>query len=116
MDIVEIIAERRIEEAIRKGEFDNLEGAGKPLEPDGLDSLPDDVRVSAKILKNAGYLPEDAEIRKQIYSLKQLISLCNSELERKDLSRKLSAAELRLSMILERRKSEIPPEYREKLF
>ena len=52
---LEIIAERRLEEAIERGEFDDLPGAGQPLDLDDLDpSLPEDLRLAYRILKNAG--------------------------------------------------------------
>lgn len=52
---LEIIAERKIEEAIERGEFDDLPGAGHPLDLDDLDpSLPEELRLAYRILKNAG--------------------------------------------------------------
>jgi hypothetical protein len=116
MDIAEIIAERKIQEAIQNGEFDHLPGEGKPLPPDGLDGIPEELRVSVKILRNAGYIPEDAELRKEIYNIKKLISLCENQPDKDGLIKKLTAKELKLTMILEKRKSVIPPEYKEKLF
>ena len=52
---LEIMAERRIEEAIERGEFDNLPGAGQPIDLEDLDpSLPEELRLAYRILKNAG--------------------------------------------------------------
>lgn len=49
------LAERRIEEAIERGEFDELPGAGQPLDLDDLDPLlPEELRMACRILKNAG--------------------------------------------------------------
>jgi hypothetical protein len=57
---LELIAERRLEEAIERGEFDDLPGAGQPLDLDDLDpSLPEDLRLAYRILKNAGMSPAD---------------------------------------------------------
>ena len=48
------LAERKIEEAIASGEFDNLPGAGRPLDLDDEDPLwPEEVRMARRILKNA---------------------------------------------------------------
>ena len=53
------LAERRIEEAIERGEFDDLPGAGKPLDLDDLDPLlPEELRMAYRILKNAGMSAE----------------------------------------------------------
>ena len=115
MDIAEIIADRKILEAMERGEFENLPGAGKPLLPDGLDMVPDDLRAAYKLLRNAGYVPEEAELRREIVTLNDLLRVCENGGERESLSRKICAAELRLSMLLEKRKSEVMNEYREKM-
>ena len=55
------LAERKIEEAIERGEFDDLPGAGRPLDLDDLDpSLPEELRLAYRILKNAGMIGADA--------------------------------------------------------
>jgi len=52
------LAERRIEEAIARGEFDDLPGAGRPLELDDVDPLlPEELRLAYRILRNAGFSP-----------------------------------------------------------
>ena len=54
------LAERKIEEAIERGEFDDLPGAGQPLDLDDLDpSLPEELRLAYRILKNAGMSDAD---------------------------------------------------------
>jgi DnaJ family protein C protein 28 len=56
---LERIAERRIREAIEAGEFDNLEGMGKPLSTDDENPyVPEDMRVAFKVLQNSGYAPD----------------------------------------------------------
>jgi hypothetical protein len=53
------IAERRIKDAIDAGVFDNLKGAGKPLdEGDNNPYVPEDLRVAFKVLANSGYAPD----------------------------------------------------------
>ena len=54
------LAERRIEEAIARGEFDDLPGAGQPLDLDDLDPLlPEELRMAYRLRKNAGSRPQD---------------------------------------------------------
>jgi len=56
------LAERRIEEAIARGKFDDLPGAGRPLELDDIDPLlPEELRLAYRILKNAGFAPAEAD-------------------------------------------------------
>ncbi|MDR2461140.1 MAG: DUF1992 domain-containing protein [Deltaproteobacteria bacterium] len=56
LNIIALIAERKIAEAQEEGAFDNLEGMGRPLPEDDLAALPDEVRLTARILRQAGYL------------------------------------------------------------
>ena len=53
---IAFIAERKIEEAMAEGQFDNLPGTGKPLELEDLSHLPPDMRMAYTILKNSGYI------------------------------------------------------------
>lgn len=59
MLVFEMIAERRIAEAVAQGEFDGLPGAGRPLELDDDALVPAELRMAHRILKNAGFLPGD---------------------------------------------------------
>jgi len=66
LEIIGKIAERKIQEGIEEGKFDNLPGMGKPLELNDGDSLPLDVRMANKVLKNAGVLPEWIQVQHEI--------------------------------------------------
>ena len=56
---LEWIAERKIAEAVSQNEFDNLPGAGRPLELDDDALVPEEMRMAHRILKNADVpLPE----------------------------------------------------------
>jgi len=54
-----LLAERRIEEALARGELDGLPGAGRPLELDDDALVPEELRLAHRILKNAGFTPAD---------------------------------------------------------
>lgn len=103
MSIFEKIAERKIEQAMAKGEFDNLTYKGKPLPPDDMDMVPEDLRMAYKILKNAGVIPEEIELQKSIITLTDMINACADEEERKILRLKLNEKQLRYNMIMESR-------------
>lgn len=68
------IAERRILEAIREGALDDLPGAGQPLELEDDSHVPEDLRVAYKILKNAGFAPEEVALRKEIVQAEDLLA------------------------------------------
>ena len=67
------LAERKIEEAIARGEFDDLPGAGRPLELDDDPLVPEELRVAYRILKNAGYVPPELDALRQLAQLEQLV-------------------------------------------
>ncbi len=56
--------------AIEQGEFDNLEGAGKPLNLDESPFEPDELHMVHKILKDNGYAPYWIELGKEINTLR----------------------------------------------
>jgi len=100
MNAIERIAEQRIREAQTRGELDDLPGAGKPLalEEDN-PFVPPELRMAYKVLKNAGYIPPEVELRRDIHSLEQLLACATGERERGRLSRRLEALRWHLSML-----------------
>lgn len=69
----ERMAEQRIVDAIARGELDNLPGAGTRLELDDDSLVPPELRLAHRILKNAGYVPEEVQLRRQIADLERLL-------------------------------------------
>lgn len=63
-----IIAERKIQEALEEGAFDDLPGKGQPLNLKDDPNTPPHLRLANRILKNANVPPDwvqlDLEIRK----------------------------------------------------
>ena len=99
---IERLAEQRILEAQRNGEFDNLAGKGKPLEIEDLSVLPEDLRMAYHVLKNAHVLPPEAELLKDIHILEDLLKHVEDEGERRSLAKSLQWKVIRLD-ILKRR-------------
>ena len=90
MGLIETIAENRIRAAQDEGLFSNLPGMGKPLNLDDDRGVPEDLRLTFKILKNAGCLPVEMEMNREIYNLRQLIKTAIDESARKELRRELN--------------------------
>jgi hypothetical protein len=75
------LAERRIEEAMREGKFDNLPGAGQPIE---LEPLPADENARAmwwalKILRQNDVIPDEVRWRKQLDLLRAKLATAREE-------------------------------------
>jgi len=92
MDILAKIAEQRIREAMERGEFDNLPLYGKPIKLDDLVGVPEHLRMGYKILKNAGVLPEEMQLKKEMVSLKNLLDACYDETEKHALQQKIGGS------------------------
>jgi len=68
-----MLAERRIERAFARGEFDHLPGAGRPLDLDDELLVAAEVRIAHRILRYAGcVLPEIAQLAELRGALAQL--------------------------------------------
>ena len=116
MGLLEKIAEARIRDAIARGEFDDLAGKGRPLPLDDLSGVPEDLRAGYILLKNAGVLPEEMQLRKEMVTLEGLLDACADPDERVRLRKDLNWKIVRFRMLLERsRPRAATHEYRSKL-
>ena len=95
MDIVDQIVERKIAEAVERGDFDDLPGAGRPLEIEEDLLVPAELRVAYRLLKNAGYVPDEVKLFAEIRSAEQLLMKAGNDEER-------VAASARVRLLLER--------------
>jgi hypothetical protein len=97
MKLLDALVEQRIAAAAARGEFDDLPGAGLPLDLDDDVFVPEEVRVANRILKNAGFVPPAAE---QLRALRDLQNELNAVSDRATRCR-LQAKMLALDMALE---------------
>jgi hypothetical protein len=74
MHLFELLAERKIEEAVSRGELDGLPGAGKPLDLEEDALIPEDLRLAYRILRNAGFVPAEVEQIHEIGALERLVA------------------------------------------
>lgn len=86
------------------GEFDNLPGKGKPLDLDAYFATPEDVRIAYSILKGAGFIPEEAQLLKEIESLKDTLETCPGEDEKNKVKKLIDEKTLKLNLLVERYK------------
>jgi DnaJ-like protein len=96
------IAEERIREAQQAGAFDDLPGKGKPLELEDLSWVPEELRIGYHILKNAHVLPPEAELRKDINTLEDLLKHVEDDGERRALAKSLQWKVIRLDLLRRR--------------
>ena len=117
MDIFIKIAEQRIREAVEKGEFDNLGGRGKPIVFEDETWIPEDLRPAYRILRNAGCLPQELELRKEVMTLRGLLETIDDDKERVKKIRELNFKLMKLNELRKRPfYLEEFPEYEEKIY
>lgn len=98
----EKIAERRIRDAMERGEFENLEGKGRPLVFEDDSFIPPDLRMAYKVLKNAGFLPPELLAEKEIQEVEDLIAHLEDEEERYRQMKKLNLLITKANMMRQR--------------
>lgn len=112
----EKIVEERIRRAQERGEFQGLDGAGRPLELSDDRHVPEDLRLAFKILKNAECLPPEIELRKEIENTEDLLAAMPDTAERYRTLKKLNFMILKVNAM--RKASiagEIPQRYAPRL-
>ncbi len=95
MRLLDRLAEEKIHEAIDRGDDIGLARHGKPLKLENDPLIPEALRMAYKILKNAGYVPEEVRLRREISEINQL-------LEGIDAAPAVSATNKRLHLLLSR--------------
>lgn len=99
MYLIDQIAEQKIIEAIYNGELNNLPGEGQPLHLDDDSLVPEELRVAYRILKNSGFLPPEAKLRKEIANVNQLLVKADLEEEQIKLSKRMNYLFMQLSAL-----------------
>ena len=110
------IVEERIRSAQQKGEFDNLAGAGKPLNLEEDRHIAEEMRLAHKILKNADCLPPEIELKKEIDRTEVLLHDMEETAEKYRTIKKLNFMIMKLNTM--RNLSidfEVPQQYADRL-
>ncbi|VAW38007.1 hypothetical protein MNBD_DELTA04-171 [hydrothermal vent metagenome] len=92
-----LIAERKIRQAIEEGTMADLSHwKNKPLPEDDMGHVPADLRMAYRILKNAGYIPEEVALQKEIVRTEDLLARCADEKEKYKQLKKLNYLRFKL--------------------
>jgi hypothetical protein len=94
--------EEMIREAQERGDFDNLPGRGKPLDHSAYFSQPEELRLARHVLRNAGFVPEQVELLREIGELREQFRACKDEAERNRLLREIERRRIKLDLMRER--------------
>lgn len=103
MDFSMIVAEDLIKKAYEDGDFKNLPGFGKPLKLDDLSGVPEELRMAYRLMKNAGFTPEENTLRQEVTTFEDLIRKCDDSAELESLSQQLSQKLLQYNSMISKR-------------
>jgi|GEM_PF-1699494 len=86
------IVEAKIRQAMSEGQFDNLDGQGQKLDLKKYFDAPEHLRVGYHFLKNAGFVPEEVRLSKEMEALKQQLASAKTEQDRHEIRQKIAKA------------------------
>jgi hypothetical protein len=98
------IVEALIKEAMKRGEFDNLPGKGKPIDLTQYFETPEDLRLANSVLKNAGLTSHEVDLLNEIAKLKQLLATVLKEGKKQEIENQIRQKQLEFSLLMERQK------------
>jgi hypothetical protein len=90
MNLLDHIAEARIQEAIDRGDLRGLPGEGQPLRLEDDSAIPEELRAAYRLLKNAGFLPPELQLLRDVREAEHLLQ----QLPESDRSRARARLEL----------------------
>jgi hypothetical protein len=96
------LAESKIRDAIAAGVFDDLPGRGEPLRLEERSGVPAELRAAYTVLRNAGCLPEEMELRRGLVRLRDLLDACTDGDQRARLEARRRDLALRYELCMER--------------
>ncbi len=100
----EKLIEKMIREAMEKGEFDNLQGRGEPIDLTEYFAAPEDVRLGYKLLKDANIIPEELELLREVEALKTELAETAGEEEKRRIRRAIDDRLLKYNLLKDRQK------------
>ena len=101
---LESAIERKIREAIERGEFDNLPGKGRPIDLEAYFNAPEDLRMAFSLLRSNDFVPAEVDMMKELSKLKERLEKSTDETERKTLAKAIQDKGLALTLQLESRR------------
>lgn len=79
------LVEKHIAQAQAQGVFDDLPGAGAPLNLDDDALVPEELRAAYRVLKNSGYVPPEVEALRDLREIEHMLERARDESERTTL-------------------------------
>jgi hypothetical protein len=98
------LVEQKIREAMAAGEFDRLEGEGRPVDLSAYFSAPEELRAGFAVMKNANVVPEEMQVRGEMERLRRELEACADAARRETLRKSIAELTLKYDLLVERRR------------
>ena len=89
------LVDKKIEQAIAQGYFENLAGNGSPIDLEDNVYVPDSLKMAFRVLKNSGTSPYQVQVLKEIHSLKQKLKCAEDPYHSKLLLHQIQLLQLK---------------------
>ena len=93
--------EASIQEAMLRGDFDNLKGKGKPIDLQDYFDTPEESRITFSLLRSNGFIPPELELRQEITQLKETLAASPDPGQRKELTKLINEKQLAFDLLIE---------------
>jgi hypothetical protein len=92
-----------LRESQASGELQTAKSWGKPLElDDGYSQTPEELRMAFKALKDAGFVPPEVELMKQVAALRECINAAPDAPEAEAMRKRASELQQHIALRLEK--------------
>ena len=91
-----------IQEAIARGDFDNLPNKGKRINLTDYFNTPEEMRMASSIMKIAGVKPPEVELLRKIAELKKQLAICEDNGDRSKIQKRIEMLQIEFNISLER--------------
>jgi len=94
--------ESLIQEAIARGDFDNLPNKGKRIDLTDYFNTPEELRMASSILKSAGVKPPEIELLQKIAELKNQLASCKDNDQQIKIRERIEMLQIEFNIAMER--------------
>ena len=102
MSIFDKVVESLLQEAIARGDFDNLPNKGKRLDLTDYFNTPEEFRLASSVLKNSGVKPPEVELLREIAELKNQLASCQDNDEQAKIQERIQLLQIEFNIAMER--------------
>lgn len=102
MPIFDKVVESLLQEAIARGDFDNLPNKGKRLDLTDYFNMPEEFRLASSVLRNSGVKPPEVEFLREIAELKNQLASCQDNDEQAKIKERIQLLQIEFNIAMER--------------